>query len=238
LEFRILGGVDACRGGEIIDIGHLRQRSVLAVLLVEAGRPVTVDDLIERVWADHAPQRARGALHNYLSGLRRALGPGVPIERQSGGYCLRADRSAIDLHVFRRLIARTRAGDNDGDPLERALALWRGRPFGGLDTPWFNDVRQMLEREKHAAELDRNDRALAEGRHAHLIGELAAAARTHPYDERLTGQLMLALYRSGRRADALRYYEHSRRRLADEFGVDPIPALQTLHRDLLTGGAR
>jgi DNA-binding SARP family transcriptional activator len=238
MEFRVFGGVEVRRDGEPIDVGHSRQRSVLAILLAEAGRPVSADELIERVWADEAPQRARGALHTYLSGLRQALAPDVRLERQFGGYRLAVDPLTVDAHLFRHLVARARAGEADGDLFDEALALWRGRPFGPLDTPWLNDVREALERERHAAELDRNDQALAQGRHAELIEGLTAAAVAHPFDERLTGQLMLALYRSGRQAEALRHYETSRRRLAAELGADPSPALQAVHLKLLTDGAQ
>ncbi|OJF14770.1 BTAD domain-containing putative transcriptional regulator [Couchioplanes caeruleus] len=237
MDLRVLGGVEAYRDGRPVDLGHLRQRSVLAVLLVEAGRPVSADELIERVWADSAPQRARGALHNYLSGLRQALAPDIRIDRQPSGYCLCVDPLAVDAHRFRHLVGQARAGDASDDLFDEALGLWRGRPFGSLDTPWFNEVREALERERHAAMLDRNDRALARGRHAELVEDLVAAASTHPMDERLTGQLMLALYRNGRQADALRHYETSRRQLADELGVDPSPALQALHLKMLTDGA-
>ncbi|MFI7601843.1 BTAD domain-containing putative transcriptional regulator [Actinoplanes sp. NPDC049681] len=240
MELRVLGGVEAYCDGRPVDLGPLRQRSVLAVLMAEAGRPIATDDLIERVWADSAPQRARGALHNYLSGLRQALGPDIRIDRQPHGYRLSVDPLTVDVHRFRHLVARARAGDAPDDltDLDEALSLWRGRPFGSLDTPWFNEVREAWERERHAAELDRNDRALARGQHAHLLEDLVVAASAHPLDERLTGQLMQAMYRSGRQADALRHYDKCRRQLADELGVDPSPALQALHLKMLTNGAQ
>ncbi|MFG1609632.1 BTAD domain-containing putative transcriptional regulator [Actinoplanes sp. NPDC049265] len=230
LHFQVFDGVDVYRDGARLDVGPRRQRCVLAVLLAEAGRPVSVAQLIDRVWGDDAPQRARGALHNYISGLRRSLAPDAGIDRRPDGYCLTVDPGQVDMHRFRRLLA---AGKRDD-----ALALWRGRPFGSLDTPWLNGVRASLQRERHAAELDRNDEALAAGRHADLVHELATATETDQFDERLAGQFMLALSRSGRPADALQHYATVRRRLAEELGLDPSPALRAVHLEILSSGAR
>ncbi|MEU4688310.1 BTAD domain-containing putative transcriptional regulator [Actinoplanes sp. NPDC023714] len=237
-EFGVLGAVEARIGGRPADLGHARQRSVLSVLLVEAGRPVTVDQLVDRVWGEQVPQRATGALYSYLSRLRRAVAgaDGVEIRREPGGYALTADSQTVDLHRFRRLVTQARAAGADrvaAGLLEQALELWRGEPFAGLDTAWLGAVRRTLLGERLAAELDRNDVLLRLGRHGELLPALSAAAEEHPLDERLAGQAMLALYRCGRQADADERYRRIRRRLADELGSDPGAALRRLHERIL-----
>ncbi|MFI6445919.1 BTAD domain-containing putative transcriptional regulator [Kitasatospora sp. NPDC050543] len=241
LEFGLLGSIEAWSGDQPIDVGPVRQRCVLGVLLVDANRAVSVDQLIDRVWGDHPPQRAQVSLYSYLSRLRRALaGPsdGVGgIERRSGGYVLDVDPSAVDLHRFRRLVTRARAVDDRQAAalLEQALGLWRGEALAGLDTPWVGELRDTLRQERLTVELDHADIRLRHGGHAQVLAELLARAEAHPLDERLAGQLMLALYRSGRAADALTHYEAIRRQLAQELGADPTPALQALYQQILVG---
>ncbi|HEX5205781.1 MAG TPA: AfsR/SARP family transcriptional regulator, partial [Actinoplanes sp.] len=236
-QFGVLGAVEAQIAGRPVALGHARQRSVLAVLLVEAGRPVTVDQLIDRVWGAEAPQRAAGALYSYLSRLRAALGDaGIGIERRPGGYALTADPQTVDLHRFRRLVTQARGAESDRSAAEliaQALGLWRGEPFAGLDTPWLDAMRQSLLGERLAAELHHNDVLLRLGRHGELLPSLAAAVAQHPLDERLAEQMMLALYRSGRQADADEQYRRIRRGLADELGSDPGAALRRLHERIL-----
>ncbi|MEU4557152.1 BTAD domain-containing putative transcriptional regulator [Actinoplanes sp. NPDC023936] len=237
-EFGVLGVVEARIGGAPVDLGHARQRCVLSVLLVEAGRPVTVDQLMDRVWGDRAPQRAAGALYSYLSRLRRAISgvDGAEIRREPGGYLLTTDPQAVDLHRFRRLLTEGRAARSDraaADVIGQALGLWRGEPFAGLDTPWLDGMRRTLLGERFAAELDRNDVLLRLGRHGELLPGLTAAVAEHPLDERLAGQAMLALYRCGRQADADEQYRRIRHRLADELGSDPGAALRRLHEQIL-----
>lgn len=240
VEFRLLGDVEAVLDGHRVDTGHARQRCVLAALLVDLNRPVPVDHLVDRVWADRPPHRVRNALSAYLSRLRGLLAGAddVRIAREHGGYVLRADPLSVDLHRFRHLVAAARAADDPTGAAAlfgQALALWRGEPFAALDTPWVNGVRTTLEAERLAAELDRNDAALRAGRHAELLAGLAAAADVHPLDERLAGQLMLAQYRSGRQADALDTYQRVRHRLVEELGADPSPPLRQMHRRILDG---
>ena len=237
-EFGVLGAVEARINGGPVDLGHARQRCVLGVLLVEASRPVPVDQLIDRVWGEDAPQRAAGALYSYLSRLRRAVAgaPGVGIERRPGGYLLTVDPQAVDLHRFRRLVMLARTSESDQPAAElfaQALGLWRGEPFAGLDTPWLTSMRHMMLSERSAAELDRNDLLLRLGRHGELLPALSAAVAEHPLDERLAEQLMLALYRCGRQADADEQYRRIRRCLADELGSDPGAALRRLHERIL-----
>ncbi|MFF5289210.1 AfsR/SARP family transcriptional regulator [Paractinoplanes globisporus] len=236
-QFGVLGAVEAQIAGRPVALGHARQRSVLAVLLVEAGRPVTVDHLIDRVWGEDAPQRATGALYSYLSRLRQAVAEaGIGIERRPGGYVLTADPQTVDLHRFRELVTRGRSAESDRSAAElitQALGLWRGEPFAGLDTPWLASMRQSLWNERLAAELDHNDVLLRLGRHGELLASLSAAVAEHPLDERLAEQLMLALYRSGRQADADEQYRRIRRCLADELGSDPGAGLRRLHERIL-----
>ncbi|MGO4760369.1 BTAD domain-containing putative transcriptional regulator, partial [Streptomyces sp. 2MCAF27] len=180
-------------------VGHVRQRSVLAALLVDANRSVSVDQLADRVWGDRPPQRFRTALYSYLSRLRIALSAaGVEIGKEAGGYVLAAEAAAIDLYRFRELVGEAR-GAADGVRaealLEQALGLWRGDAFGAIDTPWFNALRDTLAQERFAAELDRNDAGLRRGRHGERLAGLFTRAGERPLDERLAGQLMLALYR-------------------------------------------
>ena len=240
VEFRLLGDVEARLDGRRLEIGHARQRCVLAALLVDVNRPVPVDQLADRVWADQPPHRARNALAGYLSRLRTLLADAedVMIAREPGGYALATDALSVDLHRFRHLASQARAAADPRDAValfDRALDLWRGEPFASLDTPWVNDVRTALEAERLSVALDRNDVALRAGRHTELLVELAAALHAHPLDERLAGQLMLAQYRSGRQADALETYRQMRERLVDELGVDPSPPLRRVHQQILDG---
>ncbi|SMD22778.1 BTAD domain-containing putative transcriptional regulator [Kibdelosporangium aridum] len=236
-ECRLLGSVEVRVDGRLVDIGPPRQRCVFAVLAVEANTAVSVDQLIDRVWADHPPLRVRSSLHSYLTRLRRALrSTGMRIIQRSGTYVLAVNEQAIDLHRFRDLISQARAEADDELAFvlaEQALELWRGEPFAGLDTPWLVGVRTGLERERATARLDHIDVALRCGQHARLLPTLSTLADENPLDERLAGQLMLAFYRTGRQADALAHYQYTRQRLAEELGTDPCPDLQQLHRHIL-----
>jgi len=239
-EFRVLGDVRVSVQGRDIDLGFQRQQCVLAVLLVEANRVVSVDDLVERAWGERAPRRARTALYSYLSRLRGVLAAAedVDLVRRNGGYRLTVDERCVDLHHFRDLVGRARACPDDRTAdslLADALALWRGDAFNGLDSPWLGGVRDTAEHDRFAAELDHADIALRCGRHAGLLTELAGRAAARPLDERLAGQLMVALYRSGRQADAIGHYHHIRARLADDIGADPCPPLQRLYHQILAG---
>ncbi|MEC4018787.1 AfsR/SARP family transcriptional regulator, partial [Streptomyces sp. H27-D2] len=232
VEFGVLGSIEAGIDGRPVPLGHARQRAVLAVLLVDVNHPVTTDQLADRVWGDRLPRQARATLHGYLSHLRQALDATseANIVRHPGGYALTtADTATVDLHSFRRLVAQARAGDDDiraAALFEQALRLWRADAFGTMDTPWINSLRATLDQERRAAQLDLGDLQLRLGRHAALLPELSARAAAHPLDERLAGQLILALHRCGRPADALDRYQHTRRRLAQELGIGPGPALR------------
>ncbi|MFI6098044.1 AfsR/SARP family transcriptional regulator [Lentzea sp. NPDC051213] len=235
MEFGLLGDVEVRVGGRIVDVGHSRQRCVLAALLVDANRLVLVDVLVDRVWGEQVPHRARNAVAGYVSRLRQVLPDEVRIVGRQGGYVLTVDPMSVDLHRFHDLVARARTEPGEAVVLlNEALGLWRGEPFAALDTPWLASVRSALEARRFAALLDRNDLALEQGRHAELLAELDATAAAFPLDERLAGQLILALYRCGRQADALLRYEQVRLLLAEELGADPGPGLRLLHKQILT----
>ncbi|MEV4548302.1 AfsR/SARP family transcriptional regulator [Nonomuraea wenchangensis] len=237
VEFRLLGSIEAYVDGRPVDVGPARQRSLLAALLVEPDQPVSADQMVERVWGDRAPHQAKGTLRTYLSRLRAALAGEAEIARRAGGYVLTLDPENVDLHRFHRLVARARAtpeGPAAIDLFDQALALWRGEPFAELDTPWIRAVRTEAENERIRAELDRTDLLLRHGRHHELLAALTTQTAERPLDERLAGQLMLALYRNGRQADALDRYQNLRTHLAEELGADPSPPLRRLHQQILT----
>lgn len=254
VEFKLFGDISVSLNGRPIDVGHARQKIVLAAFLVEPNQLITRETLIEHVWDDRFPQRARETVYGYVSRLKKALAVAdLVIDRGSGGYLLTVDPMCIDMHRFRRTVARAReltrdartADDGGGTPghspsgtreldlFQQALDLWHGRPFGAFDTPRLARLRAGLERERLTAELDRNDLALALGSHASLMGELVAAVTGQPLDERLVGQLMLALSRSGRQAEAQQLYHRTRGLLADELGTDPSRQLQALYLRML-----
>lgn len=238
LEVRVLGGLEIVTDGVPVPVGHTRQKAVLVALLVDANQVVPVGLLIDRIWGERPPTHARSVLRTYLSNLRRLLDrTGITITWHDAGYRLAADLRSFDLRDFRRLLAQARDSGDPGHALalvERALALWRGEPLAGLDTPWARSVREHLRRERTAAQIDRITWALESGKHAELLPELTTRCADDPLDERLAGQLMLALYRCGRQADALEHYQRTRQRLLEELGVDPGPALRTLHQRVLS----
>ena len=239
-QFRLLGAIETRTGGGVLNVGHLRQWCVLAVLLLEANRAVPADQLVDRVWGERPPTRAKETLYGYLSRLRTALAAtaDVRITRRPEGYLLTVDPESVDVHRFHRLVTAARA-TRDGDEAlhlyEQALGLWRGEAFAVLDTPWLADVRAALDRARLSAELDRNDLALACGRQSRVLDAMAAAATANPLDERLAGQLMLALYRAGRAGEALACYRRLRGRLADELGIEPGEPVCELNQRMLRG---
>lgn len=241
VEFGLLGDTAVTIEGRAVPLGPARQRCVLAALLVDAGRPVPPDRLVYRVWGDDAPPSVAGTLRTYLSRLRDAFkGSCVEIDRTSLGYVLNAQGATIDVQAFRALVAEGRSAPDDQAAsalLGRALGLWRGEAFEGLGSGWIDEVRALLEAERFSARLDLYDVELRLGRHSSLLPSLAADSAAHPLDERLIGQLMLAQYRGGRQADALRTYALTRRRLGEELGSDPGPALQQLHQCILGNGS-
>jgi DNA-binding SARP family transcriptional activator/Tfp pilus assembly protein PilF len=245
VEFGVLGPVQVRAAGEVIGTGHPRQRAVLAVLLLDLGRVVPVQLLIDRVWGEDPPASVRNVLYGYVARLRavlaRAADPDVALARDHGGYVLRARPEQVDLWRFRRLVAE--ADHSSGDDghgaalLRQALELWRGPALAGTESPWLDAMARTLESERFAAELDLNEIRLRRGEHRTLAPEVAGQVAARPADERLTGQLMLALWRSGRPAEALRCFEQARSYLEHELGADPGPQLRALHQQILRGGA-
>ncbi|MFJ1805756.1 MULTISPECIES: BTAD domain-containing putative transcriptional regulator [unclassified Streptomyces] len=242
VRFGMLGTIEAWWDGVPMDVGHARQRRVLGVLLTDAGRVVSADALVDRVWGEAGPRRGREVLYGYVSRLRRVMaGPGLDIVRAQGGYRLAVEAGSVDVNQFRGLVDRARQLHADEQAValwEAALGLWRGEAFTGADTPWFNAQRDLLDTERLAAQLDMTDIRLRLGQHRRVVSELSALTEAHPLDERLAGQLALALYRSGRPADALDLCHRTRQRLAEELGMDPGAALRQLHQDILTADAR
>lgn len=240
MEFRLLGDVEAWVDEQRVEIGHVRQRCVLVALLVDVNRTVATDHMIDRVWADVPPHNARNALAAYMSRLRNLFAGAreVQILRKPGGYLLSADTSSVDLHRFRALVSAARASSDPAaatETFDQALRLWHGEPLSSLDTPWITEVRNTLAVERFSAVLDRNDAALAAGRHVQIVGDLTTDFQANPLDERLAAQLMLAQYRSGRQAEALDTYRVMRDRLVEELGVDPSPTLRDAYQQILDG---
>ncbi|QFZ18784.1 AfsR/SARP family transcriptional regulator [Saccharothrix syringae] len=239
VSFELLGEVRVLVDGVAVDLGHARQRCVLAALLVDHNQPQSLDSLTEKVWGDRAPRQARSTLYGYLFRLRQVLGgvPGAVIGRTAAGYVLPVDAGTVDLERFRALVERSRSGDDDEALalVERALGLWRGEALGGISGGWADAVRQGLDRERWSAVAHRNDIALRLGRHESLLAELSTLVKRDPLDERLAAQFMLALHRSGRPAEAMAHYQVIRRALADELGTDPGPRLRELYQQMLVG---
>ncbi|QWF78973.1 AfsR/SARP family transcriptional regulator [Amycolatopsis sp. CA-230715] len=239
VEFCLLGNIEARLDGESINVGYAQLRSILALLLIDVNRIVAVDRLVDRVWGSRRlPRRPRAAVQHGVTQLRNALAPvpGVAIMWQDNGYRITAEPETVDLHRFQQLIARAHTTRDDrrvAALFDEALRLWRGEPFAGLDTPWLTACRATLAHQRHAAQLDLTDVLLRQGKHAELLPGLFDRAGAEPLDERLAGQLMLALYRAGQAARALDHYERIRRRLADELGTDPSPPLRRLHHRIL-----
>ena len=234
-SFRILGPVAAAVDGVPVALGPTKQRALLAFLLLRANRVVARDQLMEALWGERPPETATTALHGYVSGLRKALGA-ERIETRAPGYLLRTAPGEVDVERFERLLAdsRTADGSRRAEQLHEALDLWRGEPLGDLESvPFVADERRRLDELRLAALEERIDADLELGRHGELVPELEALVRRNPLRERLRGQLMLALYRSGRQADALEAYRDGRRLLDEELGLEPGEELKRLERAIL-----
>ncbi len=235
VEFNVLGPLLVRVDGRELPLGGFTRRAVLGFLLLNTGRVVSISELTGALWPDGHPPTARGILLNVVSALRKA---GLDLVTRKPGYLLRAEPDRVDLHRFRALLARaaTAATPEQAAVLLRdALSLWRGPVLAdlvadGVTWPALVEVAQLRD----AAVEDRFDAELACGRHREVIAELEALVRDHPLRERLQGQLMLALYRSGRQADALAVFRRARERFAAELGIDPGRDLVALERAVLT----
>ena len=231
--FSLLGPLTAAVDGAPIELGGQKRRALLAALLLKADEVVTRDDLIDALWGEDPPDTARNTLQVYVSQLRKLLPEGL-LETTPAGYRLAIDPGAVDLFEFERLTQAGRSALTIGDAagaaetLRRALDLWRGSP---TDLPQLEALR--LEELRLTALEDRTDAELALGRHVQLVGELERLVAEQPLRERVRGQLMLALYRSGRQADALAVYQRARRTLVEELGIEPGESLRKLERAIL-----
>jgi len=235
MDFRILGPLEVVDEGHVVALAAAKPRALLAILLLHAGEPVSSDRLIEDLWAGRPPATAAKVLQTYVSQLRKALGNGVIVTGPTG-YALRVEPGGLDLHRFERLVTEAQAA---GPPaaaelLREALALWRGPALVEFAyEPWAQaEIGRLVELQLSIVQ-DRIDADLALGRDAELVGELEQLVSEHPLSERLRGQLMLALYRSGRQAEALAAYRAARETLVETLGIEPGAALRRLERAIL-----
>ena len=239
IEFRILGSLEVVDGDSLCEVGSPQQRELLTILLLRRGEPISTDLLIDALWGERAPPTAHKIVQGYVSNLRRALGEGLLVTR-GRGYELRAAPEQVDVDQFLSLAGEGGRALEAGDAakaaavLRAALALWRGPPLADFSYKAFAQPEiARLEEARLAALSDRVDADLALGEHTRLVSELEALVREHPLRERLVCQLMLALYRSGRQADALESYRNARRRLVDQIGVEPGRELERLQQAIL-----
>ena len=244
MDFNILGPFEVRDSeGAPIQLPGGRERSLLALLLIHRGEVVSSDRIVDALWGERAPGTATKAVQGYISHLRRVLEPGdaggVLVTRPPG-YVLQTDQETVDAARFERLAADGRRALEDGSPaeaarlLDQALALWRGPALAEFAFEDFaRDEIGRLDDLRLSATEDRVEALLQLGRHGELVGKLDALVAANPLRERLRGQSMLALYRSGRQSDALQVYRDGRRLLADELGLEPGPELQRLERAIL-----
>lgn len=242
MRYEILGSLRVTDGARTIPVSGPKTRVVLATLLIRSGQVVPLEELIGEVWGEHPPRRATAALYVYVSQLRKLLGTGGegPIHTETPGYVLRTEPDELDLGEFQTLAARGREGMRDGrleqasTAFERALALWRGPALRELQngpvvsgfTLWLEELR--LECTELLVEAN-----LRLGRHRELVGFLQGLVREHPLYEAFHWQLMLALYHSERRADALMAYRSARAVLNRELGLEPGRRMRELQQTIL-----
>jgi DNA-binding SARP family transcriptional activator len=246
MRFEILGPLRAWRDERELDLGPGKQRAVLAVLLLHAGRPVGTGQIVDAVWPEDLPANGPNVVQKYIAGLRRVLepdrsprAPGQLLSLTDAGYLLRVAPETVDAVLFEQRIRRARAarareqlGPAAAD-LRAALELWRAEPLTGLPGSFFEAARVRLTESRAAAVELVAEVELLLGHHQELIGELARMVAEFPVRERLRYLLMLALYRSGRQADALAAFREIRALLAEDYGLEPGEELQELHRRIL-----
>jgi DNA-binding SARP family transcriptional activator/tetratricopeptide (TPR) repeat protein len=253
LRVGVLGPVTAWRDALEIPARQPRQLAVLGVLAMRANRVVSRGELVDAVWGDQPPASAEGGIYTYVAGLRRVLEPDRPrgagdrprrtpaavLVTAGGGYMLRLDPDCLDADCFEQALGRVRglraAGDVAGaaSAVDQALALWRGPAFSGVPGPFAEAERQRLGELRTAAAEERADLLLAQARPVEAVAELTALAAEFPLRERARGLLMIALYRSGRQAEALQVFHDVRDRLAEELGIDPGAELAHVHQQVL-----
>jgi len=251
MELRVLGPVEVSAGGRAVPLGRPQQSLVLAALIAEVGRPVPVETLVDRVWGEEPPERARRMLHTHIARVRKVLeearavdGSTASVLRRGGSYVLDVRPGCIDLSRFRDLHGRAAAAGRPAADrsvlLREALEEWRGEPMAGLSGRWVEQTRQVWLRQRLQAVLEWADAELADGDPAAVIKWLTPEVAEHPLVEPLAALLMRALSASGRGAEALDLYATVRRQLAEELGADPGPHLRTAHQAALRdeqGGA-
>jgi DNA-binding SARP family transcriptional activator len=237
VEFRVLGPLEVIVDGRPAEIPAAKPRALLALLLLGRNRVVSVDRLIDGLWGDEPPATAVKALQVYVSQLRKTVGADRLVTK-APGYSLRVEEGELDLDRFELLVRE--AGTRSVEPVDasrvlaEALALWRGPALAEFASePFGPEAAARLEDARLAALEERIEADLALGRHAGLIPELEELVAAQPLRERPRAQLMLALYRAGRQADALELYRSTRRTFVDDLGIDPSPELQELERAIL-----
>jgi DNA-binding SARP family transcriptional activator len=240
MEFRILGPLEVLDEGRALTLGGSKQRALLALLLTHSNETLSTERLIDELWGERPPATAAKTVQVHVSRLRKALAADDIVLTRDHGYELRVAPEQVDAHRFERLVAegRDRVAAKEPEPaielLERALALWRGRPFADLtDEPFAQRESSRLEDVRATALEQLFEAKLALGRHGEVVSPLERLIAEHPYRERLHAQLMLALYRSDRQADALQAYQNARRRLVEELGIEPGAQLRELEQAVL-----
>ncbi|MCF3125251.1 tetratricopeptide repeat protein [Streptomyces arenae] len=237
-RFSVLGPVRAWHGTEQLNTGSPQQRALLAALLLRDGRTATAAELIDALWGEEPPSQALAAVRTYASRLRKVLPSGVLVS-ESGGYSVQVADGALDLAAAEDLWSAAEKARGVGDLCQartlvnKSLGLWDGEPLAGVPGPYAETQRTRLEEWRLQLLESRLDMDLEQGCHAEAVSELTALTAAHPLRERLRELLMLALYRSGRQAEALAVYADTRRLLADELGVDPRPGLKDLQQRIL-----
>jgi DNA-binding SARP family transcriptional activator/tetratricopeptide (TPR) repeat protein len=247
MEFRLFGEVELLAADQPVDLGTPRQRAVLAVLLLDAGRPVAIETLVDRVWDDNPPVEARNVLYSHVSRIRQLLRQAaartgeraVLVERRHAGYVVDVDPDLVDLHRFQRLVDRGRdprhVDADRADAFAEALSLWRSSPLAGIEGRWAAQVRSHWRQLRLDAVLQWAQVELRLGRTAAVIATVPDFVAEYPLVEPLEDLLMRALHAAGRDAEALDRYTAVRQRLASELGTDPGPELRALHQAILRG---
>src|SRR5918999_765610 len=243
MDFRILGPLEAFDGGQRVALGGSKRRAVLALLLLHAGETLTTDGLVDELWGEQQPTAAAKTAQVHISRLRKVLadaGAADLLVTRENGYELVVEPERIDAHRFERLVAEGGSALSAGEPdaaleaLEAALSLWRGPPLADLAyEPFVQQEAAHLEELRVTALEQLVEAKLVVGRHAEVIGQLEQLVSEHPYRENLRAQLMLALYRADRQADALQAYQDARRMLVEELGIEPGERLRALEAAVL-----
>jgi predicted ATPase/DNA-binding SARP family transcriptional activator len=248
LRIELLGPVEAWVDGRPVALGGRLPRALFAVLALMGGRVVTIDQLIDELWGEEPPARARDSLQMHVSRLRKGLveagADGDRLVSRAGGYLLEVRPGERDVDRWQHALERARRARADGEPqvarqrVEEALAVWHGEPLAGVSmNSLLAAERARLEEERLAAIVEGVELDLELGRHGELLGELEALVIAHPFKERIVELQMLALYRSGRQADALAAFQVARGRFVDELGIEPAEQLRKLHEDVLQHSA-